>query len=253
MEKTKKEKQVVNLIYRNNSLFRKNVPIITEQLQSLNCEVKFKIFPEEIDWGEIKDWYAQNKHEPVLKNLITDRTFRLATEHDPLVTLDEIIDRALLSALELDVGWEDFEKEANTGKGISSIVKCILEERENVPDLVFISKGNILDHRPFHENHTADEAAEKIRSWLIDGGISPEIITIISKKVEWTCLDGIDRPHNWIIRDRHQGHAPEIANAHILHIPFGDFCEKVRRNGILKLKDEKFKVAIRKILEKWFA
>ncbi len=61
-------------IYRDNTLFKKHVPIIQKKLVEMGRQVDMQIFPQGTQEENIERWYKENKQLLSKKAIISDRT-----------------------------------------------------------------------------------------------------------------------------------------------------------------------------------
>lgn len=210
MDKEKEKLPIIFISYRDNDLFREQIPAMVQMLSSMGRNVEIQTFPEGTKEEEIKQWYQDNRSKLEGKELISDRTaevhWSIREELESTGTrqsgnLDDLISAATKRAIfgedskkwnkdgaEYSKGWS----EEQSAKFFSTLVRRILENPKNVPQSVYIFLDRILDHtyavepekakelrvvRESQEKKDAEKlVAEKLKKWLAEGGIDDDKI-----------------------------------------------------------------------------
>ena len=278
----------VFFIYRDNDLFQEQIPQMVEVLKSLGREVEIQTFPKGTKEEEITKWTQENIKQLKGKEILSDYTFQYHGAYEGLSekarselnfkNKGEYLDKTLNKAVEdiLKIDYESVRKEENidkVGEYFSIIVKKVLEDKENIPEKIFIVSSNLLDHYPFSAD--ADyklkveefrntevirqkqlKAAEKIKEWFTKAGMPEKSLEI--KESLKNLLKDFDQK-TWIIVDRHAtAISKEIAekfkkdytNNIKLGLPLEEFYSDVTKYGLIKA--QKIEEAVKKILEKDF-
>lgn len=203
----------VTLVYRDNSLFQRNVPKIVKILESLGKKVAIKSVPAEMvdyealqnAWNEID---ATSKEEMFKGQVITDYTFsnfvgegKNENEFDG-GGLDELLDGLATESImgeqvyaeykatfaESGSDWAKAEKEKQVLKeAIKTCFRRILENPSQKPNRVIVLQDNLIDHAPFAEEELEDEeavakaeqgAANELKGLLAEAGIGDDEILV---------------------------------------------------------------------------
>lgn len=163
------------------------------------------------------------------------------------------------------------EPEENVKEFFTSLVKHILVTPENIPDKVIIFPDRLVDHmsdydggRSYDEMKKLNAGSEferkiaevekmlieKIKGWLVDGGLNPDKIEIGDNVYS---LEKYDKPNNWIIMDRHiDGVKEDVVAAKFLQMPTSNFYNTVKENKLLDYSEEELKHALKNYLEEKF-
>lgn len=157
------------LVYRDNDLFQKYMPVIAETLKSLGRQVEIQNFPKEATEDDIKKWGIEHKAEIGSKVVWPDGTSYWPLSNAEIkglkeknrslsYKLDNIFDEATLRALfgenyiskwrsgGREVEYSDEDHYNGSKQVILGIVERILVKKENVPKKVYIFTDRILDH-----------------------------------------------------------------------------------------------------------
>lgn len=213
-EQKEKESDQISIVYRDNELFRTQIPNMVEIFESWGKKVKVHSFPigsftllEDTREGreEKKKWLEDNLGEMAKGCLLTDRTIRnnLPFEFYALSKkgkmpglgyLDDIMQEATIRAL-MDQEVEDAMKHTNgryiefdesfsenlelTGKAFSNLIQKIIEKKESMPQKVFLITHSLKDHAPLVSEENNETSAQTVKQWIINGGIPEEIIEIM--------------------------------------------------------------------------
>lgn len=281
-EKTKEMKKHATLffIYRNNTLFEKQYPIIEKYLTKMGRQVDTQIFPQGTSEKEIQEWYKKNEELLSKKAIVSDQTARIPYEIEKRVMydlgarevggLDKLIDIVMRKIVfgESKDKTDDIESDK---KFMITIVKNILMNPNRHPKKVLIFLSRMGDHlikgagvEPYSE---AGEQymVTKIKEWLIEGGIESQKI---EKRKEKICsepnssgiscinqdvLNNVDKPNYWIITDRHTDIKPDSTSLAIaLGMPLGNFYKDAKENGLINYSEEEIMDKWKEVLEKEF-
>lgn len=145
------------------------------------------------------------------------------------------------------------------------LTRAIFEnDPDAVPKKVYVALYSISSHSPFGtlerelgergSPNPQQEIAERLRGWLVEGGI-PEAAFEIIRAVNAQNRAEIDQEGTWIIRDRHRGEAPGtpgFSHAKELVLPFSSFFESAVAKGLLDFDSKKIEGVMRQILKRDF-
>jgi hypothetical protein len=216
------------------------------------------------------------------------KTLRGRFKHRDLgISPDYIISEALSKLLftkskELLVGEDTLEKNRMR---FELALKNILQNPEHIPEKVYIFSSRMPDHakeldpglsryREFIEkqekakgweilelyNQTAEDIANMIKDWLIECGIEPSKIEIITTDISefspvprskrLKIMKEVDRPKVWVIVDRHVGFKP-LASATLFHMPVGNFIhDAMNVHCMLSFSEEEIESSLRETLKR---
>lgn len=208
-EKTREMKKSAPLffIYRNNTLFKKYIPIILKNLNEMGRQVDVQIFPEGTQGADIERWYQENKELLSKKAIISDRTadiphtisikelkYELGARN--VGDLDELINRVFKKIIFGNAEFKNDGKIETSKEFMIMIVKNILKNQDQWPKKVLLLRSNMGDHfYEFDEEKLkeekkknkdysyTEEAGEyivaKVKEWLIECGLKPEQVEIV--------------------------------------------------------------------------
>lgn len=210
-------------VYRDNTLFKKYVPIILKNLAEMGRQVDVMIFPEDTQREDIHKWYEENKELLSKKAIVSDVTAGIPYEMQDEVryelgareveSVDRLINKVLQKILFGDSidedGIEDPRGDGNvetSKRFITTVVKNILKNPNQHPEKVLILSSNMGDHigefdaefdaeetskmrNDFDFRYTKDtkEACEyvtaKVKEWLVESGLESEQIEVITDTI----------------------------------------------------------------------
>ena len=296
-QKEEEKKSPIFIIYRDNDLFQKQIPEMVKILSAMGRQVEVQGFPKESTAEEIKKWYEENQSRLEGKEIVSDWTasipYKMREDLSSKGTkqskssldglFNEATEKAVLGEKYDELSYEKAYKEWSEDRSrefYSIVVKRILENPENIPEKVFVFLDSILDHTYVENVKEAAKAAregkleknekkeaekivaEKLREWLIEGGIDSNKIILEydnsfknlshssdGKKI----IEEIDKLNNWVIVDRHCGGGPEVKSAKGLKLPENTFYQTANNGELIKVKDEEFAEALSNVLEKKFS
>lgn len=226
----------VDIIYRDNDLFRGAVPVVVDELEKLGYEVKSQVFCEGQDPAEIAAWVEANKADLKGKRVVVDGTVKAQGRGAFYFTpsLDGIMHDATLAAVLPGFTWnvgEDFInqngdanydllKEPGAHKAVFLEIMRRIAENEKAPKRVLICLNRLAEHEPFRDHAKEKElspdgawwgsdqkkqydagknqqAFEILKSWLAEAGI---------EEVEIYDGQDLNGSNDWILIDRHATH-----------------------------------------------
>jgi hypothetical protein len=150
-----------------------------------------------------------------------------------------------------------------SAKFIEAITKIILE-KDGMPKNVYLLRGGILDHPPLeyvseeYSDEEEEKAAKLVREWLVNGGISGDVIQIKKDFDNYLKQDILGKEKTWLITDRHriaekyhkdlflfgegkkdihylnEVQIPIDEKHRLFLLPFPSFFESARSQGLLK-------------------
>lgn len=196
-------------IYRDNTLFKKHVPIILKNLAEMGRHVDIQIFPEGTQREDIKKWYEENKELLSKKAIVSDRTADIPSEMNAEVKyklgarkvedLDRLISKVLKKILLGEVEESDGNIETSK-RFITTIIKNILKNHDQHPEKVLLLSSNMGSHLSEFDREKlkegekenkdfawTEEAREyvtvKVKEWLVECGLESEKIEVIQDKI----------------------------------------------------------------------
>lgn len=233
----------VTFIYRENDLFKSQIPEIISHFNAINRDVKIHEFPRTTKKEEIRKWFTNNWRELMGATILTDNTvqeeilktkiklFKGMSEAMTLslgaienVTIDKILADSAISIIKGDDKLrQELRKTHNsnneksrdlTGKVFASLIKEMIKTHN--PEKVSVFLAGTLDHTPFLElgwkyEKNKDKAyeivKEQINRWLIEGGIDQDNIIFNAEQDPQKIKDSVEKIEStlkdWIICDRH--------------------------------------------------
>src|SRR3989344_1153625 len=304
----------VFVIYRENDLYEKYAPDVVTRLRAMDRRVEIQAFSRDVDVKERKRWAEEHKEEFKGKGLLLDGTCwgQLPDEGKgreyEKTGLDDLFDKVISKTIWGEILGEnppgklgellkeglEFLDDGEVSEGeihdvFVSLVKQILEQRENMPEKVYISPDRLLDHEPFRawKKNTErmagktpyqieKEVANEIKRWLIEAGISDQSIQVTDDVEEMIVGDmrGLTiskrqekikeamkelRTNTWFVSDRHYGRNifeptenNPIEQGKVLYLPLGSFYHSAVQVGLLKPNDETLKGEMDKALQEKF-
>jgi hypothetical protein len=247
------------MIYRDNDLFKEYIPKITETLRGLGRKVEIQNFPAGTEWKEMEELVEEHKINFEGKEVVADETVtNLLRERKDLKIrelkwsyLDKLTNETVAETIlgdeyeeMLDYNPSGEKSLVYVEKAIPTIVEHILQNKENIPDEVVVSSSLIKSHAPFGY-FSENEAKEKVKEWLVKGGIPKEAF---KKKEERTEKK---RSTIWYILDRHNSGYPRGSSKVkmrewegketkeiYLGLPLANFFRDALSSGLLELKPE---------------
>ncbi len=266
------------LMYRDNDLFSVTIPEVADMLRSMGRQVEIRTFSREMQRKELQNSVDDERGSLTGKVILTDRTLSLASyntleragvaeDHQEYLDslFQETVGRSILgdeyAAVENRTSPDSLEATQNA---VSAIVERILENKDHLPDAVFVSNDRIRDHAPLGKNafNSASDAALEVAKWLEAGGIAPNTIGVEGEFGRWslnTVESARERPLVWHIQDRH-GHSSvgprtvDQSRSTVRHfgLPLANFFFNAMANGLLNIKPEEmdaYREELRKRLE----
>lgn len=255
-------------IYRSNELFEKFLPNAVENIKSAGSKITEKVFPQGTDIKEIEAWYEEHSGELAGKIITTDRTCKLPEEiskdkntietlYDSLDSRFEKLTMEYMTALMSRVGkfgWKNSgigyigEGDAveGTGRGMQELLKIAFENKERVPEKVYLVKERITDHWYEYDvglkKVTPEFAVDTVKKWLTQGGVSEQSLVVVEKPEDIEKNSTGRAKDTWIVIDRHNsGSIKRLReygeNVKILQLPFADFAQDVIKNKLITPSD----------------
>lgn len=211
-EKIKEMKQSAPLlfIYRDNTLFKKHVPIILKNLAEMDRQANMQIFPQGTQNKDIKKWYKENKQLLSKKAIVSDETADIPYEMENEVKyelgarnvedLDRIINKVLKKSLFGEVEPESDGNIETSKRFMTTIFKNILKNPNQRPEKVLLLSSNMGDHlyefdkekikegeKKNKDYAWTEEACEyvtaKVKEWLVECGLESKKIEVIQDKI----------------------------------------------------------------------
>jgi len=249
----------VSLIYRNNQLFERYMPVVTDTLVDLGFEITSHIFPRGTDRNAIQDWL---KTAEIPDRVLTDGTtfnanyeffFGLNKKDKVLLFegkfggLDNIFDKSVEQVLGLGIEeLHGYEEVGDTEQHLSrnkEVYLSLLSRVKEKPDTVYIVANQFTDHQPFKHLKPRDmESAEIFKGWFEVAGIETKVVSGAYEFPE----DGA----GWIIRDRHCG-GSSFGEIIALNTPVSYFYESLRENDLITVDEEGLEPALRTTIQKY--
>ena len=280
-----KTNKSIMIVYRNNDLFEKQIPLIVEGFSLMGRKVKIKSFPESTIREEITDWYwyKENIRSFKDKEFITDKTADIPWGLRKNIKQTDL-DNLLLDITKRAIFGEEYKRfqteiekregpvpEKHSKEWYTRMVKEIITDSKKIPDETYIFLDRISDHSNAYDqkekiNSLEKSVAEKFRGWLISAGLNSEKIKIVQQLsssnrggISYFLPGGrkvvreIDKPGYWTIVDRHAKNiVEEIKNAKCLQLPEVNFYESAVKQGLLEPKDKDFSNAAKEVLKEKF-
>lgn len=252
----------IRIVYRENDLFPNYVSEIKNYLESKGRKVDVTSFPEGTEEENIKKWFKGNVSSLEKEILLTDYTCNFpymnrgelppANEELKKIRysseiLDEIIEKSHLASLIQLSGAEGFKflkSMENLGKfkvGLNdykgvyeSLFKTILNSSKKEPEKIYLIQKYLNSH--FYPDELQGKFSKRseeekfisslFEEYLIGAGIPKEKIKTL-ENLDYSQINNIDKPDNWIVIDRHNDNKDHIKNANLLMLPFEHLIEKI--------------------------
>lgn len=292
-EKIKEMKQSAPLffIYRDNTLFKKYVPIILKNLADMGRTVDIQIFPKGTQEKDIEKWYKENKELLSKKAIVSDGTATIPYQMEGEIKYElgarkvEGLDRIISEVLEkiLFGGKKpkiDGDGDIETSKKfMTTIIKNILKNPDQHPEKVLLLSSRMGDHLAgfdlpeFYREKSEEEKKEnkdyvrreeackyvtaKVKEWLVECGLESKKIEVIQGEQKF--LEKLDQPNTWIITDRHthitndesETDAP-IRSAIVLSMPLGNFYNDAKNHNLIYSSEEEIENEWKNVLKNEF-
>lgn len=180
------------LIYRDNNSFKEWSSEIVKNLKSFGRKVEIQIFPVGTNTKEIAEWIEKNKQNLKDKEILPDATCGGALMNAQMNAQDTntrfegardscYLDKLLGNVTEKAILGDKYEAVIVGGskdmgmaeKAFITLIKLILENKDNLPKKVYISLKNIFDHAPFYDAFRK-RIEEERNDLIIQKGILPD-------------------------------------------------------------------------------
>ena len=250
------------IVYRDNPLFSRYIPIISEEL-SRSCKYQTAIhaFEQGTQEQKIKAWNHTNVRTLLEQDLVLpDETFKRANDYrfppslkilqgsHGIYSLDNILDKTSTTTI---LGKEITQDE-NTWSGTKEAYGRILESLIDQPKKVYIINEKMTDHDPFSLAGGNEKAARILAQWFSEHGIAN--IKIINTYQELPKEKANKKI--WIVTDRHYSGYPDRARPGYtsLDIPFSNFFDDVvRKEKLLRpYSNEEYESNLREVVREKF-
>lgn len=172
------------LIYRDNDLFRKHLPIIQKGLIGMGRQLEAQVFPQGTNETDIQNWYEENIDALSHKAVISDQTASIPYETSGVAefgkkakyefgvrtvgSLDKMVMRSLYRVIHegSEIGLDSNNRGEGLGREASRellvcSIKNILKNPENSPEKVLIFSSNMGDHLDDFDFETGEIPGEK--------------------------------------------------------------------------------------------
>lgn len=200
----------LSFIYRDNTLFKKHVPIILKNLAEMGRQVDTQIFPESTQKKDIEKWYEENKKLLSKKAIISDRTANIPYKMKKEVNYElgarevEDLDRLTSKVFKKILFGEAEPKskgDIETSKRfMTTIIKNILKNPNQHPEKVLLLSSNMGDHLSDFDREKLKEGEKenkdyawtgearkyvtaKVKEWLVGCGLESKKIEVIQDKI----------------------------------------------------------------------
>ncbi len=279
------------LIYRRNDLFDEHIEIVRGVLieefgNGFDIE---QTFPRGTPLEEISKWYEENKDRIAsYQFVLSDETCR--SDRDKFCTTyqrsadDRRMPRGDILDFIFNVGTygligaefsevSDLEKQVEHDDIIrlsDSLIDKVLEETrrayvkalqmvKEIPRTALILPDRIRDHFPFrnldYDRMSYEDKRRNpglmLQEWFIEAGI-PTVYYVDDSSISVRNSGPVEmaRSTNWVVYDRHAKVSVK-GDVTVLHIPFDNFVDDLKKNGLIEFSETIFGKAIeRKVREK---
>jgi len=235
-----KEKAPIFFLYRENDLFKKHVPIMTNFLTEQGYTVNLMGFPAGTNKEEIKTWYDVHQAELQQMDILADDTTEESTGYKirPKISLDSLMSEATEEAIlgddkpTLDLAKNNLrhvkndkellEKKEEYLAPLGNIYKKIIsslpvEKRKKIEFVILkgLFEGHLwptlLEHEefvpsnlPFEElKKETDDFAERMKAWFNEAGIQNVNIFSTGAEIPAETIKKLRENQAYIIYDRH--------------------------------------------------
>lgn len=239
----------VSVIYRENDLYQKYVPMFLAAIENCGHEIGVvKVFPREAERAEVDNAIRAflGGKDSILLHDFVGRTGGSQKRVNIDWVLVEAVSRSFLGD-EYDRArneWQEYDLDSTIAafkEFFPWAVQRILEK--NRPGKIYISEDRILDHSPFcyvkKAGGTEADACDMLVELLEQVGISRNMVIFTDAPA--------DEKGMWVIQDRHS--RKEYSESTILQLPLPNFFKTAAEAGFLEceITDE----AVKEALERW--